>query len=95
MGFPKKQNVPDWIKINAGWWHSEKISDTDFVQGLQFLIQNKIIQLQDVPPKTMSESKIPEWVKNVAGWWSDDSISEDEFIRSLKYLIEEGIVIVN
>lgn len=95
MGFPKKQNIPDWIKINAGWWSAEKLSDIDFVQGLQFLIQNKIIQLQDVPPTTMSESKIPEWVKNVAGWWSDDNISEDEFIRSLKYLIEQGIVIVN
>ncbi len=95
LGFSEKQNIPDWVKMNAKWWSTEKVSDDDFVQGLEFLIDNKIIRLQDIPPVTASTSKIPEWVKNVAGWWSDDMISEDEFIRSLKFLIEQGIVIIN
>lgn len=80
--------------MNAAWWSDGKISDADFVQGLQFLIQNKIIQL-DISHPAAKESSMPEWVKNVANWWSDDIISEGEFIRSLKFLIEQGIVAVN
>ena len=36
-------HVPSWMKINAVWWGEEKISDSEFVESLQFLIDNKII----------------------------------------------------
>src|SRR5438445_5798027 len=28
--------IPPWIKNNAGWWHDGKISDDDFVKGIQY-----------------------------------------------------------
>ncbi len=37
------QQVPDWIKNNAGWWSQGLISDEDFVNGIEFLIKNGII----------------------------------------------------
>jgi hypothetical protein len=38
--------IPFWIKNNAKWWADDKISDTDFVLGLQYLISKKILQIE-------------------------------------------------
>ena len=94
LGFPEKPRVPDWIKLNAGWWSEGKISDADFVAGLKFLIENKIIVIDGISQKNYSETDIPVWVQNVANWWSNDMISEQEFIQSLRYLIEQGIIVI-
>ena len=37
--------IPDWVKLNAGWWAEGAISDDEFVNGLQFLISNGIISV--------------------------------------------------
>jgi len=34
--------IPSWIKNNAGWWADGSIDDNSFVQGIQYLIQNRI-----------------------------------------------------
>ena len=36
-------NIPDWVKINAEWWVTGKISDTEFTAALQYLIKKGII----------------------------------------------------
>ena len=35
--------IPSWIKNNAGWWATDQIDDSAFVQGIQYLIQEGII----------------------------------------------------
>ncbi len=37
--------VPDWIKTNAGWWAEGTVDDATFLNGIEFLIENKIINL--------------------------------------------------
>jgi len=44
--------VPVWIKNNAQWWSENKITDNDFVQGIEFLVSNKIIAVQTTVPAT-------------------------------------------
>jgi len=41
------KSVPDWIKNNANWWSENLISDTDFINGLQYLIEYKIIKIDN------------------------------------------------
>jgi len=36
-------NIPDWVKTNAEWWVTGKISDTEFAVALQYLIKKGII----------------------------------------------------
>jgi len=36
-------NIPDWVKTNAEWWVTGKISDTEFALALQYLIKKGII----------------------------------------------------
>ena len=38
-------NIPSWIKNNAGWWAAGMIPDEDFVSGIKFLIENGIIKI--------------------------------------------------
>ena len=47
---------PDWIKNNAKWWAEGKIDDESFVNGIQYLINEKIIHVPkfDVKKKTLT-----------------------------------------
>lgn len=38
--------VPSWIKSNALWWSEDKITDENFTNGIEFLVENKIIILE-------------------------------------------------
>jgi len=89
------ENVPEWIKNNAGWWATDQIDDSSFLQGIQFLIKEGIMV---IPPTETSESSgsegVPDWIKNNAGWWAEDKISEGEFVNAITYLIKVGIIII-
>jgi len=41
------KSVPDWIKNNANWWSENLIDNTDFINGLQYLIEYKIIKIDN------------------------------------------------
>lgn len=88
----RPQNIPIWVKNNAGWWSADQISDDDFVAGIQYLIQNGIIAIPSVDAKETSVGEIPYWIKNNAGWWADYDISDDEFVNSMKWLVENGVI---
>jgi len=45
MGMEREQNVPDWIRNNAGWWADGLISDDDFVSGIKYLVEQGIIRI--------------------------------------------------
>ncbi len=45
MGMEREQNVPDWVRNNAGWWADGLISDEDFVSGIKYLIEQGIIRV--------------------------------------------------
>ncbi len=41
----ENNSIPDWIKNNAGWWADGSIDDNSFVEGIQFLIKEGIINI--------------------------------------------------
>tara|TARA_Y100000310_G_scaffold31876_1_gene30239 strand:+ start:1281 stop:3416 length:2136 start_codon:yes stop_codon:yes gene_type:complete len=90
------ENVPEWIKNNAGWWASDQISDSSFLQGIQYLINKGILVIPSIETSESSQpQKVPGWIKNTAGWWAGDKISEVEFVNAIQYLIKHGIINVN
>ena len=48
MGLPlsNAQGVPDWVKNTAGWWSSDAISESEFVNAIEFLVNVGIISVQ-------------------------------------------------
>jgi len=91
----EKNIIPSWIKNNAGWWADNKINDKDFISGIEYLIENKIIKVSTYVNKENSTDAIPSWIKNNAGWWSSGKISDNDFLTGIEYLIENGIINVN
>jgi hypothetical protein len=86
------QNIPQWIKNNSAWWSNGTITDSDFLNGIEFLIQNNIIIIEQIIPTSSSTEEIPLWVRNNAKWWSSGLISDNDFVLGIKYLIEAGII---
>ena len=41
------ESVPDWVKNTAGWWATDLIDDSAFLQGIQYLIEENIMV---IPP---------------------------------------------
>ena len=91
----EEKTIPYWIKNNARWWSDDKISDNDFISGIEYLIKNKIINLSSQIISENSSDFIPAWIKNNAGWWSTGKISDENFLSGIKYLIEKSIIKVN
>jgi len=90
------EEIPDWVKNNASWWSDRIISQSEFTNGLEFLINEGIIFIPEAEPALPGPDKtIPDWVRNTAGWWSDDLIPDSEFINAMKFLIEIGIIEVD
>ena len=100
---PDRPAVPEWVKYSAGWWADGTISDSDFVNGIGFLIDTGVIDIgpggggagpaQREPPSAAGAGpQVPGWVKMSAGWWADGMISESEFVRGMEYLVSEGVI---
>ncbi|MCV0399978.1 MAG: peptidase [Nitrosarchaeum sp.] len=83
--------IPDWVKNNAKWWSSSTISNSEFIDSIDHLIEQGIIVLPS-EQNLVSNRIIPDWVKNNAKWWSNDQISDDDFIKSIQYLVKKGII---
>ena len=73
--------VPNWVKNIAGWWASDQIPDSAFLQGIQYLIKEGIM-IVEIPTEIDSEAaeEVPGWVKNTAGWWAEDKIHDTTFV---------------
>ena len=88
-------SVPTWVKNTAGWWAEDKISEDEFVKGVEFLIKERIIDNIKTGAVESSSSSVPEWVKNNAGWWADGQIDDDSFLKGIEYLVKVGLVQVS
>ena len=87
--------IPDWIKNNAGWWATDQIDDSAFVQGIQYLIKEGIMIIPSTETsESMGSQVVPAWIKNNAGWWATDQIDDSAFLKGIQYLIQNGIIVI-
>lgn len=90
---PTPAQIPIWIKNNAGWWAEGLISDKDFVSGIQWLVQNNLIQIPyDEPSEGEAAITIPSWIKTNARFWVENKITDADFVIGIEWLINNGII---
>ena len=89
------QVVPSWIKNTAGWWANDQIPDDEFVESIQFLVENNIINVKSSENRYATLQVIPSWIKNTAGWWANDQIPDEEFLKGINFLIDNGILVID
>lgn len=87
-------SIPNWIKNNAGWWSEGFIGDSDFVSGIQFLINEGIMRIPPTTPESLFDTtdEIPSWIKNNARWWAEGVITDTDFVSGIQWLITNGII---
>jgi len=84
--------IPNWIKNNAKRWSSTSISNSEFIGGIEYLIEEGFIIISPTERSSIHEQEIPNWIKNNAKWWADDLIPDEDFVKSIQYLIKKGII---
>ena len=86
-------DISNWVKNNAKSWSSSLISDSEFVNGIEHLVEQGIISLSPSDLSNVGDRTIiPDWVKNNARWWGNDQISDQDFVKSIQYMIKKGII---
>lgn len=93
-----EKKIPEWVKARVIWWTEEVIDDKTFALGIEFLIEQDIIQISAHETSdviTTDSSEIPIWVKNLSNWWIVGDISDDEFLAGITFLVEKGIINAN
>jgi tetratricopeptide (TPR) repeat protein len=91
----EKKEIPGWVKNNAEWWANEQIPDSDFINGIEYLIQKNIIIINTVNINENASEHLPSWIKINASWWAKDIISDRDFLSGIQYLIENGVIKLN
>lgn len=90
---PTTPIVPSWIQNNAGWWSKGLIGEEDFLSGIQFLINQGIIQVSTTHDVQQSSLPfVPNWVKDTAGWWAEGKVTDQDFLNGMKFLVENQII---
>jgi len=90
-----KNGIPDWIHNNAKGWADGQLDDEVFVQGIQYLINEEIMNIPQTESGESSAKDIPSWIKNNAGWWVDGQIDDQTFLNGIEFLVKEGIIQVS
>jgi len=90
----EKAVIPSWIKINTEAWTRGIISDTDFLNGLQYIISKDIIKIPKSYEDRMKLEDEDEGFsfKVFAQLWLDEKFSDNVFAYGIQDLISQGVI---
>jgi len=91
---PEMPKIPQWIKTNAEWWITDQISDSEFMEGIDFLFKKGIIFVAGKQIIAESEWHMPSWFKTTASWWSEKKIPDDDFLNAIENLVKRKIIVI-
>jgi hypothetical protein len=91
---PEMPKIPQWIKTNAEWWAINQISNSEFLEGINFLFEKQIVSVPERDVISESQWSIPSWVKISTGWWYEEKISDDEFLKIIENLVKRKIIVM-
>ncbi len=88
--------VPGWVRTSTGYWVDGAVSDSEFVDAIQYLINEGVVV---VPPPSgdpaapaAGGAAVPQWLKATAGHWVAGDTSDSEFVSALQFLVGSGIM---
>ncbi len=84
--------VPSWIKTTAGFWVDGFSSDNEFVNAIEFLINEGIIVIPPTASGGEIAAEVPSWIQTTTGFWVDGFTSDEEFVSAIQWLIKNGIM---
>ena len=91
---PDVVTIPEWIKLNASLWAAGKIPASEFLEGIDLLLEKSIISVESRKFISTSQWHVPSWVAISAQLWSDEKITNEEFLTMIEYLVQEGVIVI-
>ena len=91
----QESSIPNWIKNTAKFWVNGDVGDKEFENGIQYLVENKIIKVSNIQQYSQTVKGVPSWIKNLAGMWSQSKVSDDDFTKAIEYMVNFGIIPYN
>lgn len=91
---PELPTIPVWIKQNADWWSTKQITDSEFLEGIDFLFEKQILSVPTRDVISESQWRIPSWVQTPASWWYEEKISDEQFLNIIENLVKREIILV-
>jgi len=86
-------SVPIWVKSIVSLWGVEKITDKNFLNMLQYLIENDIIKIpKENIFKNTKELKMLSWIRGNLNTWSQGEVPNSEFFKNMNWLIENKFI---
>ena len=65
------ESVPSWVKNNAKWWSEDLIGETDFINGIKYLIQKQIMSIDN--KKILGDVPLEDVIFS-SSWGIDNSL---------------------
>ena len=84
--------IPDWVTNDIQLWSEGKINDSKLIDIINYLIENKIIIINNNLLEISEVEKIPSWIQIIASWWIDGEIDDESFFKILEFLIQKQII---
>ena len=85
-------SLTDSIKNDIQLWSDGKINDSKIIDIVNYLIENKIIKIDNISSESLEIKKIPSWIKIIVSWWIDDQIDDESFFKILEFLTQKQII---
>jgi len=63
--------IPEWVKNNAKWWHDGLITDDEFARSIEFMIDNKIINVKATKVGNEYFEEYESWAENEIARFQD------------------------
>ena len=84
--------IPDWVTNDIQLWSEGKINDSNLIDIINYLIENKIIIINNNLLEISEVEKIPSWIQIIAGWWINGGINDETFFEILEFLTQKQII---
>ena len=88
--------IPDWFKQTTEFWTSQNMTNEEYIQTLEFLLEEQIMYVpQTKLPKDNIDIIIPIWISDIAKKWIDNKITNDEFSIGIQWMLENNLIQTN
>lgn len=87
-----ENKIPIWVKNVGEYWCTDKTTDLEFVNAIQYLASKKIINVKNLDAKSTNEKDVPSWIKTNTCWWSNNQIPDSDFLMGIEFLINQGTI---
>ncbi len=82
-------HIPKWFKQTTGFWVTEKISEKEYVETINYLLDEQLIKIpSSKSPKESVNSSIPVWIETNSEKWIKNEITDDEFSIAIQWIVE-------